>query len=405
MTGRAEEDGADRLLVVLPQPFFEDRGTSIAVAHVLRAVSELGYHTDVLSFPPGRKLRIRGVRYLEMPNLPGFRSIPIGFSLKKLILDLLLFAKLRRRLRGDAYLGVHAVEEAAYMAAFLRRGRGPFVTYDMASSLPEQLAQYRRFRHRAILGSLEQLERRVLRRVDLVVCSSGLERHVRSLAPETPVLTWRFPATLPRPSDVEIADLRVSLGLSASDRVVLYAGSFARYQGLDVLIGAAPEVLATVPEAVFLLVGARDEAQLSALTRLVPTEVADRVLLRRRVPREEVHVFLGLADVLVSPRSHGGNLPLKALEYLDSGKPIVASDIPTHRLLFRGGTALLAEPDARGLGEAIVRVLTDDALAGRLKAAGTEFAEHHLAWSRFVELMEEIMHRAKRGGGPPRTAG
>jgi glycosyltransferase involved in cell wall biosynthesis len=115
------------------------------------------------------------------------------------------------------------------------------------------------------------------------------------------------------------------------------------------------------------------------------------------VLREDVPAFLGLADVLLSPRSHGGNLPLKALEYLDSGKPIVASDIPTHRLLFRDGTALLASPTPQGFGEAIVRVLTDDALADRLKAAGTEYAEHHLAWARFVEQVEEIIGRAEQG--------
>ena len=384
------------MLLVLPQPFFEDRGTSIAVAHVLHAVSELGYRTDVLSFPPGRKLDIRGVRYLELADPFGFRSIPIGFSLKKVLLDALLFARTRRQLSRQPYVCLHAVEEAAYMAAWLRRSRELFVTYDMASSLPEQLAQYRRFRSRAILGVLERLERRALRGVDLVVCSSGLERHVSSVAPDTPLLTWRFPATLPRPTDNEVASLRASLELPATARVVLYAGSFARYQGLEALVGAAAHVLEHVPEAVFLLVGARDESQLAALARSVPAELADRVLLRRRVPREEVHVYLGLADVLVSPRSHGGNLPLKALEYLDSGKPIVASDIPTHRLLFRGGTALLAEPASHGLAAAIVRVLTDEGLANRLEAAGTEFAEHHLAWARFVDQMKEIMERAER---------
>ncbi len=117
------------------------------------------------------------------------------------------------------------------------------------------------------------------------------------------------------------------------------------------------------------------------------------------MPREGVPAFLGLADVLVSPRSHGGNLPLKALEYLDSGKPIVASDIPTHRLLFRGGTALLADPDSSSFGDAIVKVLTDDALANRLRSAGTAYAEHHLAWARFVELVEEILQHAGRGRG------
>ncbi len=402
---KRETDGSGRMLLVLPQPFFEDRGTSIAIAHVLRAVSELGYRTDILSFPPGRQIDIRGVSYLELPNPFGFRRIPIGFSVKKVLLDLFLFAKTRRQLDLESYLCVHAVEEAGYLAAFLRRRRDVFVIYDMQSSLPEQLAQYRRFRSRAFLGLLARLERRTLRGVDLVVCSAGLESHARTVAPDTPVLTWRFPATLPRPTEDEVARLRSALGLPADAKVVLYAGSFARYQGLDVLIGAAPYALERVPDALFLLVGAGDDGQLTALARSIPDELAGRVLLKRRVPREQVPAFLGLADVLISPRSHGGNLPLKALEYLDSGKPIVASDIPTHRVLFRNGTALLAEPDSPSFGEAIARVLTDEALATQLTSAGTAYAEQNLAWARFVELVEQIMERAQGSGGARAEAG
>jgi len=381
------------MLIVLPQPFFEERGTSIAVAHVLRAVSELGYLTDVLSFPQGRKLEITGVNYVELADPFRFRSVPIGFSLKKLLLDVLLFAKTRRQLALRSYSCVYAVEEAAYMAAFLRRKRDLFVVYDMASSLPEQLVQYRRFRFRRFLDLLSRIERRVLRGVDLVVCSSGLEGHVGSVASDTPVLPWRFPATLPRPTDDDLERLRSALALPVSARVVLYAGSFARYQGLEEAIAAAQHVLERVPDAVFLFVGASDETELEELERSIPDDLADRVLLKLRVPRAQIPAFLGIADVLLSPRSYGGNVPLKVFEYLNSGRPIVATDIPAHRQLFQGGTALLASPTSTGFAEAIVRVLTDEALATRLKIEGAKYAEDHLGWASFVELVKEIIVR------------
>ena len=65
----------------------------------------------------------------------------------------------------------------------------------------------------------------------------------------------------------------------------------------------------------------------------------------------------GLADILVSPRSHGGNLPLKVFDYLAAGRPIVATDIPTHRTVLNEA-ARSARPTAHpGLARGILSLL------------------------------------------------
>ena len=50
--------------------------------------------------------------------------------------------------------------------------------------------------------------------------------------------------------------LRRQLGLAQDAPVILYSGTFETYQGLDDLIAAIPAVLAAVPKARFVLVGA-----------------------------------------------------------------------------------------------------------------------------------------------------
>jgi hypothetical protein len=40
-----------RVLFVAPQPFYEDRGTPIAVRQVLQALGQLGYAVDLLTYP------------------------------------------------------------------------------------------------------------------------------------------------------------------------------------------------------------------------------------------------------------------------------------------------------------------------------------------------------------------
>ena len=85
--------------MVAPQPFYEDRGTPIADDQLLRALSQLAYEVDVLTYPVGRTVEIPGVRYLRCANPFRVRRVPIGFSLRKVLLDLTLMPELARRLR------------------------------------------------------------------------------------------------------------------------------------------------------------------------------------------------------------------------------------------------------------------------------------------------------------------
>ena len=84
--GVAEVPGR-RILVVAPQPFYEDRGTPIAVRQVLQALGELGRSVDLLTFPIGTDVGIPGLRIFRSANPFGFERVPIGLSFRKVILD------------------------------------------------------------------------------------------------------------------------------------------------------------------------------------------------------------------------------------------------------------------------------------------------------------------------------
>jgi len=386
-----QTEPTNRVLIVLPQPFYEDRGTSIALGHFLRALAELRYPVDILCFEPGRDLELPGVRLIRTPNPFGFKHVPIGLSGKKLLLDLFLARATARQLRRERYLCVHAVEEAAFIAAALRRSHDIFVTYDMQSALPEQLVQYRGLGGRSMQAVAHRLEAWLVRNVDLVICSAGLEDRVRSHPASARLHSWRFPAELDPPLARDVARLRRKLRLPHDAKVVMYMGSFARYQGISVLAEAVPSVLDRVSNAIFLLVGAASEEEAASVTAAIPSHLADRVRVRRRIGRHETPNYLALADVLMSPRIHGDNLPLKAFDYLITGKPIVASDIPAHRALFDEGVALLSPPTAEGFADAICQVLESGELSSGLESAARAFSEEHLIWERFVERVDEMM--------------
>jgi glycosyltransferase involved in cell wall biosynthesis len=392
------------VLVVAPQPFYEDRGTPIAVCQLLQALSQLAYEIDLLTFPVGSTLEIPRVRYFRVANPFGVRQVPIGLSLAKLLLDVTLVTELTRRLSSnDGYSCIHAVEEAAFPAVLLgRRFRIP-VIYDMQSSLPEQLACHLAFRNPLAQKALRGLEGWLLRQADSVVSSSGLAERVRALAPTANLHEWQYAGALPAAHPQEAAELRAELGIAPERPVVLYSGTFETYQGLPELLAAIPRVCAEVPEATFVLVGANESGGTS-VQRAHAGLIRDGCLrVVKRQPRERIPRFLALADVLVSPRAWGDNLPLKVFDYLAAGKPIVATDIPAHRAVLSDERAVLTGLWSPDLARGIVRLLRDRELAARLARAGRDYAEEKLGWFSFVRSVGDLYREVNGRRGEDET--
>jgi glycosyltransferase involved in cell wall biosynthesis len=377
-----------RILVIAPQPFFEDRGTPIAVHQVVRALTRLGYGVDVLTYPLGRSPELPGVRLFRIRNPFGFRSVPIGLSVRKLVLDTLLVPAVWKRLRAEEYRCVHAVEEAAFPAIFFAREFGVPVVYDMQSSLPEQLTKYRVLRSRPAQRILSRLEQWLLERADWVVSSSGLADRVRTRAPCTRVSEWTFAAEPSAPTSAEIDELRQRIGIGPGARVVLYTGTFEEYQGLRTLMAAVPLVRERLPDTTFVLVGAQnaDPAMIYDAYR----GAGDAVRILPRQPRERIPAFLALADVVVSPRAYGGNIPLKIFDYLAAGRPIVATDLPTHRSILTEERAVLVPPTPEAFAGGITWLLEDREHADRIAAAGRAWACEHLSWKRFEDSIGAV---------------
>lgn len=379
------------MLVVAPQPFYEDRGTPIAVCQLLQALSQLSYDVDLLTYPVGQTLDIPRVRYFRGANPFRVRQVPIGLSLAKVILDVPLVAALVRRLASnDGYSCIHAVEEAAFPAVVLgRRFRIP-VIYDMQSSLPEQLAQHFAFGNPLAQRALRQLERWLLRQADSVVSSSGLAARVRMVVPNIRIREWQFAGALRMAPAEEAAALRAELGIDPGRPVVLYCGTFEPYQGLPELLASIPHVRAEVPDAMFVLVGATESGG-TTMERGHAGMVRDGSLrVVKRQPREAIPRYLALADVLVSPRAWGDNMPLKIFDYLAAGKPIVATDIPAHRGVLTEERAVLTGLLPTDIARGIVRLLRDRELAGRLAEAGRAYAAEKLGWFAFVRSVDDL---------------
>ena len=358
-----------RILMLAPEPVVRPRGTPLSVLARLRALSELGCKVDLLTYPFGEAVRLRGVRVERCSPGPVRREPPVGPSPAKMVLDLHLARRARKTLLRRRYHLIHTHEEAAVIGAWLaQRHRLPHL-YEMHSSLPEQMVTYGWFRPGGIGERLgRRVERWVLRHSDavLVVCPA-LRELVEERAPATPVFLVENPPLtyvlgIERPPEV-----------APSKGMILYAGNLAANQGIDLLLEAMVRVSRAAAEARLVVIGGRPAGVERARQMAERLGLGGCVEFRGIRSLEETLAAHCSAAVLVSPRTAGRGVPSKVYTYLAAGRPIVATDIPAHTQVLDRECALLVPPTAEGLARGLVQVLGDEALAARLAAGARRY--------------------------------
>jgi PEP-CTERM/exosortase A-associated glycosyltransferase len=194
------------------------------------------------------------------------------------------------------------------------------------------------------------------------------------------------------------AQLRSSLGLDGAT-VIGFAGSFYGYEGLDLLLEAARQMLPRRPQLRVLLVGGGpQESNLKA--QAAAAGMQDHVIFTGRVPHAEVQRYYDLIDVLAYPRLPIRLTelvtPLKPLEAMAQGRMLVASDVGGHRELIRHGETgfLFRAGDAFALAAAIEDVLDKRALWPQIRDQARRFVEVERTWATSVARYREVYRKA-----------
>ena len=396
------------ILMIAPEPFFEPRGTPFSEYHRIRALIELGHTVDLVTYPFGKDVSVPGLRVFRCLRPPFIRKVRIGPSPAKVPLDVsLAMTALGRAMRGR-YDVVHSHEEGAAIGVVLAAVLGVPHLYDMHSSLPQQLANFKFSRSRVLRWCFEVFERVAVRRsrVVIVICPE-LERLVRDQHPDTPTVLIE---NAPGAGDVSTlksrGEVRAAHGLSEATPVVLYTGTFEAYQGLDLLFGAAFDVVRARPDVRFVLVGGRPDQVDAARRDVAALGLSEHVIFTGERPSEEIPALLHAADVLVSPRSRGTNTPLKIYQYLRSGRVIVATRLLTHTQVLDDSVSVLTGATSMEFAEGILQALADPAAAARTGAAAAHLAATKYSYDAYLARTREAIGRLgiAQGAVLPRSA-
>lgn len=359
-----------RMLVIAPQPFFTPRGTPFSVYYRALVTAEQGVSIDLLTYGDGQDVDIQGVRLLRIPRFRFLGPIPIGPSWKKLFLDAFMILRTIGLLVRHRYEVVHAHEEAVFWCRYLKPVFRFRLVYDMHSSLPQQLSNFRFTSSRFLIGAFRALEDSCLKAADAVITicpalrdyalETGVnpERHI--LIENSIYDDVRLKGQLTQASTLAA---RMPVEFEARHAVILYAGTFEAYQGIEILVRAFAIAVRDFPEARLVLVGGTDEQVRTIRSIADSLGLADTCVLTGRVSKTEALRYAGSAHVLVSPRLHGTNTPLKIYEQLASGKPLVATRIVSHTQVLDDSVCFLVEPDAEALAAGLLSALRNSSLA------------------------------------------
>lgn len=360
-----------RVLLISPQPFFQWRGSPLRVRFNAQTLAELGYEVDLLVMPVGDDLAIPGVTLHRAPNYIRAKDLPIGPSAPKALLDVALYFKAAALARRRHYHVFHGIEDAGPIAAVLARRHGAKMIFEKHSDP----ASYKKgFVRNAVMAAYRRVERFSILRADAVIGTGpALVAQAQRLAPGKPVHhVFDIPSSLVEPDPAKTREARARLGLPPGAVLALYVGSFAVYQGIDLLFRAIPAALRQNPDLHFAVIGGSPEQIAVRQTALMDDDLDERVLFPGHIHPDELPHLLAAADVLLSPRIAGGNTPLKLLDYLKAGRAIVACDNPANRLILGEATARLVAPEPDAFAAGIVALAGDAPLRERLGAAGRE---------------------------------
>ncbi len=224
----------------------------------------------------------------------------------------------------------------------------------------------------------------LLNAADIVFADSGAAKQILS---ELGIEEARALVIYPSVNDeIELVDTALVESIRDKYRLpnkkcILTVGRLVERKGHDIVLQAMPQILRAVPDAHYLIVGKGEyEPRLRSLVQEL--DIEPYVTFVGYAGDEEVAAYYALCDVfaMISREiPEKGDIEGFGIVYLEAnvmGKPVVAGNsggVP--EAVIHGETGLLVDPvNVEEVGQAIVRLLQDQELAGRLGKQGQQRA-------------------------------
>jgi 1,2-diacylglycerol 3-alpha-glucosyltransferase len=383
-----------RVAMVAASPFPFPQGSQVLIAQLSRALYRRGHVVHIVAYHAGAGGPSGGVGVHRIPSLPIGSRVSAKPSFYKPFLDLLLARELLRLLRREAIEIIHTHNFEGLLVGLLARWRtGVPVVYHVHNLMTPELPTYFDGRLGKWAGLVvgRWVDRHLPRHAD---CCIALSASAASALREAGVPAECIRQVPPgiafdageQPAHDDAAALRADYALTDGP-IVLYAGNLDRYQDIELLLQSFRRVAAARPDVRLVLASHAESNPYRAL--VTGMELAQSVRFITLADFAALCGLLHISDVAVSPRTVCFGFPIKLLNYMAAGKPIVASEGSAQGIGHLENGWVVPNGDAEAFAQAILTLLKDRALADRLGRGAYQTATQVYTWERTVVEIEK----------------
>jgi glycosyltransferase involved in cell wall biosynthesis len=381
-----KESAGKRVLMLLENCTYP---LDIRVRYEAEALVSIGYQAAVICQrgvkEPWREMinRVSVYRYPAPPQAKGFLGYLVEYSYSLLAAFILsLFVSLTHGF--DIIHAANPPDTAVFIALFYKPFGKKFV-FDHHDLVPDMyLARSKNQGSQAFYRILTWLERLSFRYADHVIATNQSYQAVaieRGHVSADKITVVRNGPALER---LKLVDPDPELKKRASI-IIGYIGVMGPQDGLDYLLRAIQQLITVLQRNDFfcVIIGKGSAlAELKAYAGQLGLE--QTVWFTGFIPEADMLRYLSTCDICVDPDpSNSFNdrcTMVKMMEYMTLQKPIVAFDLPEHRVT-AGEAALFARPnDELDFARQIAILMDDPERRKRMGEIGRERVENQLAW-------------------------
>jgi 1,2-diacylglycerol 3-alpha-glucosyltransferase len=376
-------------------PFPANYGTPGAIREMSETLAERGHDVHVVTYPFGDELPVQGVKVWRTRYWRAKHEVYAGPSVEKVLLDLLLISEVCRVVRRERLSIIHAHNYEGALIGFIAKviTRRPLV-YHAVSLMSDELPSYNFIRPAWLGVALSRLlDWMVLKIPDHFIT---VTEDLRKAFLDRGVAGGRVTVV---PCGVKLTMFQQPNDQSLRGRyeisnrpVVMYTGVTSPFQRIDYLLRSFVEVLAAMPGALLMVVSplSRDPDMPACRAMADALGIGANVLWIEGHLLSELPAYLALASVAVIPRPSVPGHPIKLLNYMAAGKPVVCFEGAAKGVQHMRDAYVVADHDWRELAVGIVRLLRDPQLAKRLSAAAQETVRKEFDWNRLCSVVESV---------------
>jgi glycosyltransferase involved in cell wall biosynthesis len=248
-----------------------------------------------------------------------------------------------------------------------------------------------------LLAKIKEQEIATLHLSDAIICPSKVTRdYIASLG-----ISRKLVTVIPNgvsPSDFPPSPLPAREGRVP---VLLYIGTLADWQGLEVVIKALPGILEKQSVRLQIVGRGRSRQRKFLSKQIRKLGLEESVVIQQAVPHHEVPALIAEADICIAPLGLNdrnvtqGASPIKVLEYMASSRPLIASNMPIVRELVREDVdALLFSPnEPDDLARQVLVLLNDIELSKRLSDSATQRVLSKFTWHEAQKKLLKVYER------------